>query len=67
MRTQPIARILVVFIAGSEKPKPNISQGNPDTLFSWNESHGVFYLPGGGGGGGGRGWDYVLEFKTEGC
>jgi hypothetical protein len=54
MRTQPIARILMVFIAGSEKSEPNISQDNPDTLFLRNQNYGFFLLDGAGGGG--RSW-----------
>lgn len=55
MRTHSIARILIVFIAENEKLQPNISQDNPDTLFSRNQSHGVVYLVVGGGRGGGEG------------
>ena len=51
MRTQTIATILIVFIAESEKPKPNISQDNPNTIFLRNKSHGVFTWRWGGGGG----------------
>ena len=48
MRKQPIARILIIFTAGSEKPESNISQDNSDTLFLRNQSHVVFYLAGQG-------------------
>jgi hypothetical protein len=49
MTMQSIARTFIVLIAGSEKPEPNTSQDNPDTLCLRNQSS-CFLTAGGGGG-----------------